>query len=289
MKKGEILKKRRELSQQAGKSEYFFFTSILLSAVAFCAIAVLATDLFMKTPEVAAAYGDFFGNTVSVAPVNNPFFEAAATVLENTARAAIEAAPAALVFMLTLILVVCPIYQGTIRWSAYLTEEHSALPIRAIMFYFLSPSLYFSSVLLSLRIFLRKALAAALFLLPPMFCFGLSLILGSDYYGQKTLAGGSLILSVVWFTLAVVLYMIFCQRYAAVRYLYALGAKKKIFRRSAEVTRERRVWFFTFQLRLLPNLLLFAAVVTAPLALSRILCARSLAVKALISEKRSAA
>lgn len=289
MNKGEILKKRKALCQQAGKSEYFFFTSILLSAAAFCLIATLATDLFMKTPEVSAAYGELLGGEIKLQNAEHPFFKASLSVLGAITKWAAQSLPTLLVFFITFVFVVCPIAQGTIRWGAYLTETGTALPIGAIMFYFTSARLYFSQVVLTLRLFLRKALSAFAFLCPPVFCIFLSLILGSDYYGQKTLAGGCLILSTVWFILAAALNVIFCQRYAAVRYLYALGSTKKIFRRSAQITRERRVWFAVFNLRLIPNLLLIFAIFTAPLALSRIIAGHCLAVKEAISEKRRAA
>lgn len=289
MNKGEILKKRKILCQQAGKSEYFFFTSILLSAVAFCLIAVVATELFMKTPEVSAAYGELFGGGVELKGAEHPFLKASQRVLSELWGYTFQSLPTLAVLFVSLVFIVCPIEQGTIRWSAYLTETGSALPIGAIMFYFTSARLYFSSVLLTLRLFIRRGLSALGFMFPPVFCIFLSLILGSDYYGQKTLAGGCLILSLVWLVLAAALCVIFCQRYAAVRYLYALGSTKKIFRRSKEVTRERRAWFALFNLRLLPNLLLILAVFTAPLALSRIISARCLAVKELILEKRRAA
>ncbi|MBQ8869285.1 MAG: hypothetical protein IJ027_06190 [Oscillospiraceae bacterium] len=286
MNKNDILKKRKNLCQQAGKGEYFFFTSILLSAAAFCIIAVLATDLFIKTPEVSAAYGEMLGGELAIKEGEHPFLKASLTVLNYIIKWAAGSLPTLAVFFVTFVFIVCPIAEGTIRWSAYLTETGSALPIGAIMFYFTSARLYFSSVLLTLRLFLRKGLSALGFIFPPMFCIFLSLILGSDYYGQKTLAGGCLILSVIWLLLSLALYLVFCQRYAAVRYLYALGSGKKIFKRSAQITQERRVWFALYNLRLLPNLLLVLAVITAPLALSRIISGHCLAVKELILEKR---
>ena len=288
MKKLEILKKRRDLKACAGKSEYAFFTSILLSAAALCTVLVLAVELFMESPEVSQAYGEFISGGLSLPKGQGSFFSAAAEVLGEVLLATLKSIPAAIGFFLTLLFVVLPIYQGTIRWSAYLVEEGSALPIRAILFYFLSPSLYFSSVLLSLRIFLRKALFALAFLLPPLLCLALSLVLGSDYYGEKALAGANLILSVLWLILSFLLYIIFCQRYAAVRYLFSLGSTKRLFRRSCELTKNRRAWFFTFKLMLLPNLLLVFLIFTAPLAISRMLCASSLAVKELILEKKRA-
>ena len=286
MNKAEILKKRKTLCNQAGKSEYFFFTSILLSAAAFCVIAVLVTDLIMKTPEVSQVYGQMLGDGAGIFAPSHPFLKASSEVLHSIIKSFSQSLPTLAVFFVTVVFVLCPIVEGTIRWGAYLTETGSALPIGAIMFYFTSPRLYFSQVLLTLRLFLLKALSALAFLLPPTFCMHLSLVLGSDYYGQKTLSGACLILSTVWLVLAAVLNVVFCQRYAAVRYLYALGSGKKVFKRSAQVTRERRAWFALFNLRLLPNLLLILAVFTAPLALSRIITGHCLAVKEVIAEKR---
>ncbi len=288
MKATEILKKRKKLCSAAGKGEYFFFTSILLSSIIFCALCVFATGVFMKTPEVSEAYGEMLGG-IKIGQAQHPFLKAVLSVGEALMGIFWENLPSMAVFFLVFVFVVCPIAQGTIRWGAYLTETDSALGVGAIMFYFSSPNLYFSQVLLSLRLFLRKALSALLFLLPPIFCIFLSLVLGSDYYGQKTLSGACLILSVLWLILAAVLNVIFCQRYAAVRYLYALGNGKKIFSRSAQVTRERRVWFALFNLRLLPNILLALPVFTAPLALSRIITGHCLAVKEAILEKRRTA
>lgn len=293
MKKREILNERKALLRLAGKSEYFFFPSILLSAAAFLIIAVLATDRLMRVPEVQEAYGsavqavqNFSYNLPATFPA---YLSAAVQTLGNAFSAALKSLPRVAVFWIILLFIVCPIYQGTVRWSAYLIEERSTLPIRAILFYFLSPRLYFSVVFLSLRLLVRKLCAAVLFLLPPAFCFCVSLLLGSDYYGQEALGAASLILSVVWFTLAAVLYFIFCQRYAAVRYLYALGETKKLFRASRQLTQERRVWFFTLRLRLLLNVFLALGIVTAPMAFSRIICGSCLAVRALIAEKKKAA
>jgi len=281
----QILKKRKKLCDEAGKGEYFFFTSILLSSLILCAVCVFATGLFMQTPEVSDAYGEFVGG-VKLGNSRHPFLKEVLSVGGRLAGLALNNLPCAVVFFLVFVLIVCPIAQGTIRWGAYLTETGQALPIGAIMFYFTSPSLYFSQALITLSLCLRKAISALLFLLPPVFCIFLSLVLGSDYYGQKTLSAACLILSALWLVLAAVLNAVFCQRYAAVRYLYALGNSKKVFRRSVQVTSSRRAWFALFNLRLLPNLLLALPIFTAPLALSRIITGHCLAVKEAIAEKR---
>lgn len=293
MKKKEILKERRELKSLAGKSEYLFFTSVLLSAAALCAIAVLAVDNLMRVPEVSEVYGSAVAPAGSISiPVSNAlpdFLLAAASGLERGVQAAVLAAPSALVFVALLLFIVCPIYQGTVRWCAYLIEERRALPIGAVLFYFLSPRLYFSSVLISVRIFARKLLAGVAFLSAPAFCIGVSLLLGSEYLGQQALAAATLILSVVWLCLALILYFIFCERYSAVRYLFALGNSKKLFSVSKKITAERRAWFFTLRLRLWLNIFLALGIITAPAALSRIICGKCLAVRALLSEKKTPA
>lgn len=293
MKKSEILKGRRELKNLAGKTEYLFFTSILLSAAALCAISVLAVDSLLRVPEVSEVYGSMVapvtGITIKTQSQLPDFLIAAARWLEGALSSFVLSLPRILVFAILLLFIVCPIYQGTIRWCAYLIEERRALPIGAVLFYFLSPRIYFSCVLVSLRIFVFKLSAALLFLSAPVFCIGVSFLLGSEYLGQQALAAATLILSVVWLCLALVLYFIFCQRYSAVRYLFALGNVSKIFAASKKVTDGRRGWFFTLKLRLLFNIFLALGVVTAPIAFSRIICGNCLAVCALLSEKKSPA
>ena len=293
MKKSEILKERRTLKILAGKSEYLFFTSILLSAAAFCIIAVLAVDALMRTPEVYEVYGSSIKGmenfSVNLSPNLPAFISAGIDAFKSAVIAAFRAAPSILVFLSLMLFIVCPVYQGTIRWCAYLIEERQPLPIRAILFYFLSPAYYFPCILISLKIFARKFFWALLFLLPPAFCFGLSLVLGTDYYDQRALAAACLILSVVWFVLASILYFIFCQRYSAVRYLFALGFTKKLFATSKEVTLEKRAWFFTLRLRLMLNLFLALGIVTAPAAFSRIICGNCLAVRSLLADRKKAA
>ena len=127
------------------------------------------------------------------------------------------------------------------------------------------------------------------FLLLPSLCIGLSLSLGSDYYGENTLGAVTLVLSVVWMILAVVLFFICCEKYSAVRYLFALGFTKKLFKASKEITEEKRGWLFTLRLRLMLNLPLMVFVVTAPFSLARIIFGHCLSVKALICEKRKMA
>ncbi len=293
MKKSEILKGRRELKSLAGKTEYLFFTSILLSAAALCAISVLAADSLLRVPEVSEAYGSMVYPITSVTIKTQSylpdFLIAAARGLEAALSAFVLSFPRILVFATLMLFIVCPIYQGTIRWCAYLIEERRALPISAVLFYFLSPRIYFSCVFVSLKIFIYKLSAALVFLSAPIFCMGISFLLGSEYLGQQALAAATLMLSAVWFILALVLYFIFCQRYSAVRYLFALGNVKKIFAASKRITSGRRGWFFTLKLRLLLNIFLVLGIVTAPVAASRIICGNCLAVCALLSEKKTPA
>jgi len=288
MKKSEILKERRALYKCCGKGEYIFFSSILISALALCCVLVLFVTNLFKTPEVSQVYGEIISTQNIFINPKSPFSEAAGEVFYGLLNSFLVSLPSAATFLLALLFLVCPAYQGTIRYSAYLTEMRSALPVRAILFYFTSPSLYFKSVLLTLRLFMRKAFFALAFFSLPSLLFFFSLVLGSDYYGQKAAAGALLLLSLLLYVLMLIFYLIFCQRYSAVRYLFSLGSTKKIFRRSAAITKNKRGWFFTFNLLLLPNLLLFAPVITAPLALSRILCAQCLAINALIAQKRAA-
>lgn len=291
MKKSEILKGRREISKICGKGEYLFFASILISAAALCIILTLAVDFLFRTPEIAEVYGNLLpkssGNLVgSSLP---PFLASAINILKDFGISALKGFPTAAVFVLCFLFVVCPVYQGTIRYCAYLIEEGKALPMGAILFYFLTPKYYFPCVFLSIKIFFRKLMLGLAFLLLPSLCIGLSLSLGSDYYGENTLGTLTLILSAVWLLLALVLFFIYCEKYSAVRYLFALGFTKKLFKASKEITEEKRGWLFTLRLRLMLNLPLMIFIVTAPLSLARIIFGDCLSVKALICEKRKIA
>lgn len=290
MKKSEILKGRREISRICGKGEYFFFASILISAAALCVILVLLADSLFRSPEISEVYGNLIFKNLDYENQNLPhFLVSAINILKNFGVSALKSLPTAVVFVLVFWLLICPVYQGTIRWCAYLIEEGKPLPIRAILFYFLSPKFYFPCVLLSIKIFLKKIMLAIAFLLMPSLCIGLSLSLGSDYYGQNTLGALTLVLSTVWLILAVVLFFIYCEKYSAVRYLFALGFTRKLFKVSKEITEEKRGWLFTLRLRLLLNLPLAIFVVTAPLSLSRMIFGHCLCVKALICERRKTA
>lgn len=290
MKKSEILKGRREISKICGKGEYLFFASILISAAALCVILTLAVDFLLRTPEISEVYGNLIPKNLPDSEGSSlpPFLASAISILKDFGITALKGLPSAAAFVLCFLFIVCPVYQGTVRWCAYLIEEGRALPIGAILFYFLSPKFYFPCVFLSIKIFFRKLLLALVFLLTPSLCIGISLYLGSDYYGENVLGALTLILSVVWLLLAVVLFFIYSEKYSAVRYLFALGFTKKLFRASKEITEEKRGWLFTLRLRLFLNLPLMIFVVTAPLSLARIIFGHCLCVKALIFEKRQA-
>ena len=178
MKNSEILKGRRELSKISGKGEYFFFTSILISAFALCIFFCLAANgLFSQN------------NAQAVLSITSPIPNL--STISIPLSPIIKGASTFLVFGLFMLLLVSPIYQGSIRWNAYLIEERKSLPITAVLFYFLSPRLYFSAVFLSLRLFLIRFFSLFAFMLTPLIFFSIGIILSSDFYGQELL--GSLI------------------------------------------------------------------------------------------------
>ncbi len=285
MKKSEILKGRRELKAIAGKTEYLFFTSILISAALICAALVFAVDSFMHLPEVKDAYSSAVPHmSIPVYSGAPDFLKAVMQWLENAFKEVLLRLPSAAVFLVLLFFLVCPVYQGTIRWCAYLIEERRSLSIAAVLFYFTSPRLYFSCVLISFRIFIRKFLSAIAFLLPPIMCVLAGSMLSNEYFAQPSLSAAIIILSLTWLSLALVLYFIFCQKYSAVRYLFALGCFKNIFKASDKITSQSRAPLFTLRLRLCLNLFLALLVVTAPAAAARIISGNCLATRALMAK-----
>lgn len=291
MKKSEILKGRREISKICGRGEYFFFASLLICAAALCVILTLCVDSLFKTPEIAEVYTNLLPKNSGGLKNESmpPFLLSAVNILKDFGIAVLKELPSMAVFILVFLFIVCPVYQGTIRYCAYLIEEGKALPMGAILFYFVSPKYYFPCVFLSIKIFFKKLTLALAFLLMPLLCIGLSLSLGSDYYGEHTLGAVTLILSAVWLILAIVLFFIYSEKYSAVRYLFALGFTKKIFRASREITEEKRGWLLTLRLRLALNIPLMIFVATAPFSLARIIFGHCLCVKALICERRKMA
>lgn len=274
MKKSEILKGRRELMRLSGKGVYLFFPSILVSAFALCLFFCLAANgLFSQN------------NVQSVLSVTSP--------LPNISTISIPLAPIIkgastfLVFSLFMLLLVSPIYQGSIRWSAYLIEEKKSLPITAVLFYFLSPRLYFSAVFLGLRLFILRFLMLISFMLTPIIFLSLGLILSSDFYGQETIGALIIIFSLVLAIIFYIFYLIFSKRYSAVRYLFALRKTKRIFRTSKEITRGKGVWLLFFSLRLYLSLLPAIFIITAPFSLSSYICGSNLSIRYLIDEKKS--
>ncbi len=288
MKMRTFLKERRELCRISGWGAYFFGPSLLVSAGLFSVLTAGAVERLVRVPEVAAAYSQHIrplAQQLQATDMSTPTGELLGA-LGRVAQRALWQLPTLVAFLLGVLLVVGPVYAGTVRWGVYLIEERQVLPLRAVFFYFLSPRLYFGSVLLSLRLFWRKAAAAVCFLLPPAVCFLAGYLLGGGYYGQGDYAGAVLLLSIVWFTLAVVLYLIFTRRYAAVRYLYALGKTRGVFRTSRALLRGNCSWFFLLQLQLFPNLLLGATVFFLPFALSRIFFGQALGVRALLQARQ---
>ncbi len=293
MKKSEILKGRRRLYAASGKLEYMFFTSLLISAVALSAALVLFVNGFFKVPSVRSVYTEMFSNSVSsLAPTViddklPDFVNGMASFLYKYIFAVFENAPTAISFFICMLFIVCPIYQGTVRWSAYLTEENRALPIFAVLFYFTSARLYFKSVWMSIRLFLRKAAALFAFTLPATLVFGTAYVLSDRYFEDTTFASAALVLSLVLMLLSLSLYAIYTQKYFAVRYLFALGQTKRLFVASKELAHLKRGWLFTLSLRLSLNLLPAVLVFTAPLSISRIINGHSLAVRALVRQKNT--
>lgn len=283
----EIFRARVQLKNAAGKLEYYFFTSILLSTFFICVVLVIAADAFFKSEPVQSVYVGLFSKSISSAASLNignlpEFTENFLKLLGGVLILAFENAPSVVSFFLVAVFLLCPVYQGSVRYCAYLIEEKKPLPITAVMFYFTSPALYFSSVLLTVRIVVRKWLSVAAFLLPSALFFALGCVFDSTYVGQQTLGGSIKLLSLVLFVLSLLLCAAFLNRYAAVRYLFALGSRKKLFEASAHLTKNRHFWLFGARLRLLINLVPALLVFPAPVCLTRILSGEGLLVKSLI-------
>lgn len=290
----EILGGRQRLKKAAGKLEYYFFTSMLLSAFLICVILVIAFDAFFKSEPVQSVYVGLFSKSVSSAANlslgNLPeFTQNLLKVLGSLLVLVFENAPTVVSFLLVSIFLLCPVYQGTVRYCAYLIEENRALPLTAVLFYFASPSLYFSSVLLSVGIAVRKWLSAVAFLLPSALFFALGTALDSTYVGQDTLGSSIKLLSLVLLLLSLLLHNVFLNRYVAVRYLFALGSRKKLFKASAQLTKNHKFWLFYTRLGLLVNLVPALFIIPAPICLTRILSGEGLIVKSLIKTRREKA
>lgn len=274
MKKSEILKGRRELSKISGKGEYLFFTSILISAFALCIFLCLVSHGFFASEQSIFAVT----LTIPAAPLDS-FSIPLSPIISNGATL--------IMFVLFMLLLVSPIYQGSIRWSAYLIEEKKSLPITAVLFYFLSPRLYFSAVFLSFRLFLMRFFSLIAFMLTPLIFFSLGVILSSDFYGQTVLGALITIFSLILTVIFYIFYLIFSKRYSAVRYLFALRKTKRVFRASKEITRGKGVWLLFFSLRLYLSLLPAVFLITAPFSLSSYICGSNLSIRYLIDEKKS--
>ncbi len=275
---------------RAGKLEYLFFPSLLISAAALCIALVFITNEFFTLEPVHSVYLSLFSQAdMSVNTLMDTsapdFIQNMLTVLRGMLATAFENAPTALMFFLTMVFLVCPVYQGTVRYSAYLIEEQKALPLVAVLFYFTSPKQYFSSVLLSLRLFARKGGAAVVFFLAPCIFFVLGSALSSTYFGRGHIAAVIMLLSLALCLPCVILYFIYCERFSAARYIFALGNRKNIFKASSTLTRGKRAWLFALSLRLSLNLLPALLILPAPAALSHIINGKGLATHALISNR----
>lgn len=294
MKMKEIFSARRELKKAAGKLEYYFFTTMLLSTFLLCAVLVIGFDAFFKSEPVKSAYIQLFSKSVSSAAALNlgtlPEFAAAALSAVNGALFVLfENAPSVVCFGVAAVFLLCPVYQGTVRYCAYLIEERRALPLAAVLFYFTKPSLYFSSVWLTVRIAAKKLAVTAAFLAPPAAVFLVGSVFNSVYFGERALGGALQVLALVLFVLSVLLCAVFQNRFAAVRYLFALGGRKKLFRASARLTKNRRSWLLGARLSLLVNLLPAVLIIPAPMCLARALSGEGLLIKTLLRDRKKRA
>lgn len=288
------LKKRKELKRIMGTGEYLYFSSAFLSVILLSIFLSAAIFLLLSLPQSFLLRENIMGGAVESLLPSYEYGNENEFVLQFIKEVSYFL-NRALGFFIALcfgvfiyIFLVCPIFMGTLRWCAFSVEEKSVLSLKAIMFYFLSPKLYFSCVLINLRIFIKKMLVLSAFLLPPLISLFLSSMLSSDFYGQSELAGASLILSVIWFILALVLFVIFIQKYSAVRYLYALGESKKLFVKSKTLTDEERLRFLILKLRLSLNLFFVLFVVTAPIGISRIISGFCLCINSLLKKRKKA-
>ncbi len=291
MKMKEIFSARRELKKAAGKLEYYFFTTMLLSAFLLCAVLVIGFDAFFKSEPVKSAYTQLFSKSISSAAALNlgtlPEFTAAMLKAVNGALFTLfENAPSAVCFGAAAVFLLCPVYQGTVRYCAYLIEERRPLPLAAVLFYFTKPSLYFSSVWLTVRIAAKKLAVTVVFLLPPAAVFQVGSVFNSVYFGQRALGGALQLLALVLFVLSILLCAVFLNRFAAVRYLFALGGRKKLFRASVRLTKNRRTWLLGARLALLVNLLPAVLIIPAPMCLTRALSGEGLLIKTLLKENK---
>lgn len=281
-----ILKNRKSLRLLAGKS-YFFFCTLLLSSIFLSAALILFGDTFFKFFDVSGAIMSAVPLVPKASPTSSDFILALTDAANSFLKSFFSSLPTFLIFLLCLIFLVSPIYQGTIRWSAYLIEEKHALPISAAVFYFTSPALYFKSVLLSIKLITLKLLYSFLFFMPVGLFFLIGRALSSDYIGQKALGSAASLLSIILIIPIFILYMIFCARFSAVRYLFALGYFKKIFKSSKKILRKKSVAALFLNLRLCLNLLPALFIIPAPACLSQAICGKCLFINSLLVKKQT--
>jgi hypothetical protein len=200
----------REYKKIAGLKFYIYPVFLLLSVILCVAILFLSKDS-LKAVEV------FIPNIYAKYPIDKLSSD--------------------LVFIFILLFFVSPIYQGTIRYSAYLVEEKCALNLFAVFFYFKNPRLYFSCILLSVRLAFKRILWAVCFYIFPLSVFIFSNILLSDYYREELIGSVLYLLSLMLFASVSGLYFIFIRRYRLVRYLFALGRRRGIFKASVRFSK----------------------------------------------------
>ncbi len=285
-----ILRKRKSICKTAGKLSFYFFPSLLLAAIFISAALTLFIDGLFKIPEIKAVYSDAVMSAVPIIPQNfsnntPDFFIAFANQLSLFIKGLFSLLPPILTSVLSLVFLISPIYQGTIRWSAYLIEEKTSLPISAALFYFTSPRLYFLSVFLSLRLVLLRFFSALLFYAPPIILYLLGSAFASDYLGQVALGSAIILLSFILLPLLTFFYLLFCIRFSAVRYLFALGNFKKIFSSSNKLMRSRTIKTLLLNLRLSLDFIPALFILTAPACTSRAISGKCLYINALLNEK----
>ena len=281
-----VLTKRSELRKLSGKS-YFFFCTLLLSAIFLSAAIVLFGDMFFNFFDVSGAIMSAVPLLPNASKTSSDFILALTESANSFLKSFLSSLPTFFIFLFCLIFLISPIYQGTIRWSVYLIEEKRALPISAAVFYFTSPSLYFRSVLISVRLILLRLLSAFAFFLPPSLTFIIGGALSSDYIGQTALGSAISLLSLLLLLPLFVLYLIFCARFSAVRYLFALGNFKKLFKCSGQIMHKKLSATLFLNLRLCLNLLPAVFIIPAPACLSQAICGKCLFINSLLVKRQT--
>lgn len=292
MKIAKIFRTSFSAQKNASKIETSLFSTLLISAVLFSFIFVLAVYILFDIPEISAAYSSVYMPSVNsfypFLSVSSPdFLFKLVHYLTTLLNSFFHTLPTALTFFLCSLFVVSPVFEGSVRYCAYLLEEKKPLPITAILFYFTSPKRFFSCVFLSLKLIFRKIISFFMFLTLPIILFIVSLFLNSGFFLPTAFSSAAVILSALLIVLMFLLYLIYCQRYNAVRYLYALGSVKKVFKVSERLTRGRRSFFFRFNLILTLCLIPSVLIITAPYIVSKVLSLSCGAVHFCLKERKA--